>query len=373
MSRRAVRAERPLHPGARNWLEVCELLRDGATGAGRLESPSKPQRDVCRQAWACMREARIYALPEEAWATVRTWAFGVVGHEWCRGLGIAGTDEEQARALEVRMEEYLGFAGTFEGTQDRLALRTPFPWTYLAYASGCDLSGPDRRARWGDRADAAGWTRARLLGHLLARDAGDCFEFALHLRDGHWGLALDVVRADGAWTRTPTGRSLALPLLLEAVTERAFCEPVEDRAFARAYRASTASRGAVHPVPPPYYEVRIEPRRILRPPVSRAEGPGGGWRLDHRIDVAGHRRILLRRGRDDEGSLGAGEALRWAQRGYRILRTRAEADEELRSVLDSRGVTWEAGGWVAVRTTRVREHTRGPEDAPVVPATRVVT
>ena len=97
-------------------------------------------------------------------------------------------------------------------------MRTPFPWTYLAYASGCDLSGPDRRARWGDRADAAGWTRARLLGHLLARDAGDCFEFALHLRDGHWGLALDVVRADGAWTRTPTARSLALPLLLEAVT-----------------------------------------------------------------------------------------------------------------------------------------------------------
>lgn len=153
----------------------------------------------------------------------------------------------------------------------------------------------------------------------------------------------------------------------------------------RARKKLCTSNPEVHPsdVPPPapYYEVKLIDRAVAR---RRAEESVEAqtpievlW--SHRWDVRAHDRMLVRRGALPMRT-GAADLLR--KRGYTVF------EPDLGDVLAGKPLTLPPeevqaltlrgfdlptlGEWIAVRHVQVREHVRGPESAPYVPAARVV-
>jgi len=91
------------------------------------------------------------------------------------------------------------------------------------------------------------------------------------------------------------------------------------------------------------------------------------WKLNHQHDVASHERCLIRR-----GPLPLQNKLlkRLKKRGYEVYVSSALSVEDA-SRLEKRGVPAKREDeWLAIHTTQVCSHRKGPEDSPYVPAMR---
>jgi len=135
------------------------------------------------------------------------------------------------------------------------------------------------------------------------------------------------------------------------------------------------------PPPAPYYEVKLIDRDTARQRVAKSveEHTPVEVQWSHRWDVRAHDRMLVRRG---PAPMRQGSADLLRGRGYTVFEPdlgdilagkRQVLPPEEATALTVRGHDQPTlGEWIAIRHGRVREHVRGPENAPYVPATRVV-
>jgi hypothetical protein len=89
----------------------------------------------------------------------------------------------------------------------------------------------------------------------------------------------------------------------------------------------------------------------------------------HRWDVRAHERVRIRRG---PLPLAADVRMDLHRKGYRIFEG-GELDAETRAKIEKRRVRGKSSDeWVAVLSSWVDEHVKGPESAPYVPGVRKV-
>ena len=132
------------------------------------------------------------------------------------------------------------------------------------------------------------------------------------------------------------------------------------RHIPREYRALTLTPG-----------LRWEP---IRHETTTEQPPATALTVRH--DVRAHWRVLLRGGgKGDEGACPPGVRLALERRGYVVVDAEHHAaawETDDGVLVRSRGFRPAPGTWWAYLKIRVREHVRGPEDAPLIPAVRRV-
>ncbi len=146
----------------------------------------------------------------------------------------------------------------------------------------------------------------------------------------------------------------------------------DDKEKARKKRAPTHT-------PQPYYQLTLDDVIVvdrLRAHAGRlgwvdAEGRRirihRGW--SHQWDVPAHDRVYVRRG----SAWTDAEVRLWKGRGYTVYGPGAVMDDDDYARLIRRGHARPAPDeWLALRKIRVRDHRKGPEDKPYIPARRHV-
>jgi hypothetical protein len=124
-----------------------------------------------------------------------------------------------------------------------------------------------------------------------------------------------------------------------------------------------AKSGAPRRPPPPFYKVSITADRF-REIVRSATTEPKEW--SHRWDVRQHDRTRFLRG---VGEVPPDKAAILLTRGYEID---FAPGDDVRAELAARGLPPPGEGeWIATKRWKVKEHIRGPEDKPYVPALRV--
>lgn len=121
--------------------------------------------------------------------------------------------------------------------------------------------------------------------------------------------------------------------------------------------------GKHRPLPPELYTVHMNARRAGHA-VSSAVTPHAG--PSYRFEVAGHPRLLVRRGRWPDTE----RCQSWAEHGYEVFHGSA-VPEEWKIALSLRDVPPPTEKeWIALKLVHVKNHEKGPENAPLIKATR---
>ena len=148
-------------------------------------------------------------------------------------------------------------------------------------------------------------------------------------------------------------------------------EPTKDKVLARLKKLKGGTRKSWAHQPMPYYHVKLRSKTIRHKIMGTLGVP---YHLTYRHDVRAHFRLRVRRGplplqgRDRE------ELMQPSDSGnvYKVFEKGALPDD-LQFEMTRRGLPGRRDGeWVAIMEIRVREHTKGPEDAPYIPALRLL-
>lgn len=121
------------------------------------------------------------------------------------------------------------------------------------------------------------------------------------------------------------------------------------------------------PIPKPYYVVKLK-TQVIQQGFRSAMPPRKKFEYQHQFKVRGHYRIRIKRGQLPMPA-DAREIL--TQRGYTIY-TLNEMSQEHATMLLERGIPVKRSSeWLAILTSWVRDHMKGPADGPFVPSVRV--
>lgn len=155
-----------------------------------------------------------------------------------------------------------------------------------------------------------------------------------------------------------------MPSLITYIVLDALMNPevqMTEHALSRRQRKGLQRAGAkvTMRAPAPYYEVKMTTN--LRP-TEPGEGREVEW--SHRWDVRAHHRTLIRRGKLP---LRPKDRSKLTMRGYTVFET--DIALEGARALSLRGKPPKRDDeWVAIKTSLVKSHRRGPEDKPYVPS-----
>jgi hypothetical protein len=225
------------------------------------------------------------------------------------------------------------------------------------------------------RVDMRDIQHGTLLGILLALegDFGALLVGAIRRRipePGMDALAIHafVVAHESTWTPGPW--PWVVRALLGAIDDKRTVLVEADRGGIGFRREAARARKALRSpwAPPPFYVVTLrEKLRVVGPESGERTGaphhaPG------YRYDVRGHERLRVARG---WLPLDAGRQRGLERRRYRVYV--GDLDDWAGERLGIKGLPHrQAGEWIAILSTRVKPHQRGPEDGPLVPAVRRV-
>jgi hypothetical protein len=121
--------------------------------------------------------------------------------------------------------------------------------------------------------------------------------------------------------------------------------------------------------PPPYYVIDVEPKLIKE---KLASGVSRDVEWSHRWDVEGHWRCRVRRGPLPLSPEKREQLEKETAKGHKYeIWTTGEPPSWVNRVLTERGMQPKyAGEWLAVMRYWIPAHVRGPEDKPYIPAAR---
>jgi len=174
-----------------------------------------------------------------------------------------------------------------------------------------------------------------------------------------WKLNCVCALDDDGWETSAIDMAWSATLLAQIATTRG----IKERPASVSVRRLMDKAGKHRPEPPELYTLNMNARQAghaVGHAVTPHAGPG------YRFEVAGHPRLLVRRGRwPDEDHCKA-----WATAGYEVFHG-SVVPNDWRVTMDLRGVAPPTDKeWIALRIVNVKSHEKGP-DGTVIRATRV--
>jgi hypothetical protein len=259
----------------------------------------------------------------------------------------------------------------------------PFENVYLAYRGGAELGPVDQQLHF-HRIPEAGFMleRCLLMGHLI--DSRGCVWTFLRAHivgetydEEGWSHLLAHERNSGRWCNSVTMVPWTVPTFLELIDEykTVSLEPMrlgKDVRKALKKAKKPGKKGWAHQ-PQPYYHVKLRALTIRH----KILGPDYGFpsHLTYRHDVRSHVRLRVRRGplpligRDREELY---EHVSHSGNKYEVFEE-GELPEDITREFRRRSIpVRRSGEWVAVMQIRVKQHQKGPEGSPYVPALRIL-
>lgn len=246
--------------------------------------------------------------------------------------------------------------------------RLPFDHSLFVYGQGVTLSETQLLSR----APPDNWDHiedARLVAHLVSHD-GEAYEFiaGTHPSNEAASIMYYPVRERGEWQHPYSLIPWVVTGVVDVVNSyRTFVHEV-GRMTAKAHTRTALRNSPLRysrRVPPPFYVVTLK-HDLVRDHGRGMGKRGGGWTLRHRFDVRGHERIRMSRGPKPIPEKRRREL---EKRGYTIFF--GALDDRHAKLLAERFVRPKTPDeWMALKVCWVRPYTKGPEDAPYVPAVR---
>jgi hypothetical protein len=339
--------------------------------------------------WPRLSVARVFAVPEQAYVAVRTWVdrhtTEVVANLPWRGFGQNSTSPQGRLS---RAESYVGDVPEDEvqaylnairdaGAVQPLPEHLPFDQTLVVYGAGVPLSDADVLAIAGP--EAGEYNGLRLIADLVCAD-GTVWQFCLAANEeGDIGFFAQGLRNKDGWH---SGMNLApwvIPGIIDLINS--FKTVVHETPRTLGFRKRwekyqknviNHGRGLLHPIPPPFYKVDLKQELVeerIRERASTMAQKHRTWQLQHRCDVRAHERIRIARGKlpldpEIEQDL--------LERKYKLFTHNPVDADTARLMLERHERPKSHDEWLAIKVSWVKSHQRGPEDAPYVPALRVV-
>jgi hypothetical protein len=234
--------------------------------------------------------------------------------------------------------------------------RLPFPVCFIGLGEGVLMD-------YLEEADETGIGPVLAMGFMVTRDR-DVHAVSAKTQGSRETMAIPIC-IDGEWDPSSVGIAWVLHAILTAMEEVQPRRARPDLSALSTRRAmeKVTKAGAPRMPPPPFYEVRIDGARFQEIVRSVTSVPR---EFSHQWDVRQHTRTRFLRG---TGEVGSETAALFLERGYEI---HFAPGADVREALEVRGLPPPAEGeWIATKTWRVKEHTKGPDDRPYVPAVRV--
>jgi len=393
-------------------------------GAGGEEVNSDTQMRVSRTLYNSLRSARIIDITPQLYGTAYAEASKYVLRQvlgYGKGGAVVELDDEACNIVReeaILYRETLAVTGAHEdrinagllqgfglsALMGREAEQVPFPeplpfsGVYLGFQGGIRISMHElmlRRLTASLKDPCVSIDSAELLGILLTENNSNSNPpipeasemFRLWYRDGDNNL-LSVICAIPLWlsltreeeTRAGIARSngwqtphTLMPwiahILIDAINQYGslVLNPVSKLQPVTQARGHEAKWGLTRRMPPQWYPVKIRNTLIVQRAgalrrVQYRESPS------YRFDVRGHERLLVER---DKLPLDPKRGRDLRTRGYRIFT--GQVDSEVYLKLMKRGMpSKRQDEWLAVLTTQVKPHVKGPEDAPHIRSVRVL-
>lgn len=279
-------------------------------------------------------------------------------------------DLREARVLEVDgadlkaiMDMTMGFVdavGDFDMVWEPVL---PFPVTWIS-----TKVRSDRHVKWHNNGIQSSDV---LLGFWATSTDAGCamLDYATDvLRPGAFVTA---GRVKDTWV----ARRLALTILAICASCDAAYSTVVERHVAKATRGSLAAfYRPKAPVPKAYRRVQVRDRVRMHADARSSYGHiARSFVLNHRHDVRGHWKCLVRYGPLAELSVEAENQLR--MRGYKVSRggssanaSRTDFDDHTDELLRVRGIWRRDDEYLAVLVLRIDAYERGPAEGPYVPS-----
>lgn len=310
-----------------------------------------------------MEEARLYYVPPmlyaaayheaDVWSEQSIW-----GQEW---VPFDHMTPELDDGEDTDHAEYLN---RLRDAAKRMEVPPlPFAQTFIGFGSGITIPPMHLEMRGGGLEDAE---YGKLFGMLLDAEEGIWEAMRLYYPDGTVATAMYPVWKDRAW-RENVCMNLTpwvVPCLIKAIETSA--HPVSRLVGDRAAKKLKKETGVVSR-PPRFYSVKVSPTEA-KDLARQVVGAGFARSLSYRFDVRGHWRLLIKRSTE---TLYQKERFSLEARGYTVGTSFRELGPDLAQALADRNVPdLRDGEWIAAKLVRVKEHKKGPEDAPYVPAIR---
>ena len=334
-----------------------------------------------RGVWPRLNVGRVFAVPEIAYLSVRAWAdrhtTEVVAKVPWRGWNTTGFPSPDIPDDEIETwTRAMREAAAAQPIPEHL----PFDTTLLVYGAGAPLSEGDALALVGPEAEK--YDQLRLLADLVCSD-GVVWQFCLGIDDegniGFFGQMLRDKNGEGGWQ---SGLSLT-PWILPGVIDliNSFKKLVHETPRSLGFRkkwekyqkqAIKLGRGLLHSIPPPFYRVELHQELVedrVREREKEMAHKHRTWQLQHRCDVRAHERIRVARGKlpidpEIEQDL--------LERKYKLFTHNALDLDTARLLMERHERPKSHDEWLAIKVSWIKSHQRGPEDAPYVPALRVL-
>lgn len=323
-----------------------------------------------------MRDAKIFDIEPKLYEQAQELLFDKTLEELDVDMSSANKDKHwyEAEHLMGMLKEWAHDAPMPE--------QRPFANVYLAYREGVDLNPTDRGIYFRGIPDASMMLEhCRLMGHLIDSQGGVWTFLRAHIvGDAYdaegWAHLLCHERKDSSWYNSVTMVPWTVPTFLELIDEykTVALEPMRlGKDVRKALKKAKKQGKAWSHQPQPYYHVKLRALTIRH----KILGPDYGFpnHLTYRHDVRSHVRLKVRRGplplvgRDREELLGH---VSEAGHKYEIFES-GELPENIAYEFRRRSIpVRRSGEWVAVMQIRVKEHQKGPEGSPYVPALRIL-
>ena len=320
-----------------------------------------------------VRDARIFILKPSLFGTYYREAdvyttTEIAGMEWAPE-GIGNVTEEEA------LDHYHLIAEAGKKVPPPDPERWPFPCLWIAFGEGIPLTAAQTMARLqAQTIDSLKPKGVMLMAQLWAQYEGgvfiaDVLDVETDNENGRLSALLwGVVYFEGKWNH-PYDLN---PWICNAIHQHLLDYKtviVEKNWSAHQARSMTnPSKEVVRPpIPPPFYLVNLQSKvveRDFRRTIPRRQR----MEYQHSFSVRGHERVRVRRGplplsEEDREALHA--------RKYDIY-TLAPLSQRHAQLLADRGIQGKrTGEWMAILVSWVKDHRRGPDNAPFVPAVRV--
>jgi hypothetical protein len=416
-----------------NYLSVLDGLLYSASlgndtvtydGVGGTEVNSDVQMRVSKLLYDSLRNARIIDITPQLYRAAYDEATKYVVRQVLGYRGdrlAADLDDEACRIVMEEADSYkkalaskgyryedddaglhqaFGLSVLIEKEAEQVPFPEPLPFSrvYLGFQDGIRISMHElmiRRLTASMKDPCISIDSAELLGILLTENNSNSYPpipeasemFRLWYRDGDNNL-LSVICSIPLWLsrweesepplwaakksgwQTPhTLMPWIAHILIDSINQYGslVLNPVSKLRYMAQIKGHEARWGLAKQVPPQWYPVKIQNTLIVQRAgalrrVGYRESPS------YRFDVRGHERMLVER---DKLPLDPKQERDLRNRGYRIFS--GTVDSEIYLKLMKRGMPPKRQDeWLAVLTTQVKPHVKGPEDAPHIRSVRVL-
>lgn len=322
------------------------------------------QQQFGAKTWGRLRNARIIEVPQKLVMQLHVQADRFTT-EVIAGMPFEVTLEEAEKLSQEGHDHYVEDIND-AGSKIEFPKHLPFEQVFLVYPRPVLLPEASRTIRdtsWKD-------DEVYLIGHLVSFD-GDVIEFLWldsNLKRAEPALAYHPCCAAGRWQSPLDLTPWIIPAIIDMVNDH---KVVVEQTFKDRFefKKKAKKKDVRMTIPPPYYKITLEEATIKKSAEEtwRRMSLRKRHQFEHRFDVRGHERCRILRG---EMPIDEKVYAKLEKRGYKIF-TSGQLDLNTYRLLLQRGLaTKRPNEWLAIKTSWVEAHLRGPEDKPYIPAIR---